>query len=715
MNVATSLTATFAICAAGIVATPFFRRPRSVPGIIAVFGTLAAAFGITAGATILFGDATFHVSLWSLPAVGVLQLSFDRLSAIFAVVSALVFIPVSLYSREHLRYYAERTGLKTFAVMYIGLFASIMLLTISGDIFTFLIAWEAMSLLLYFLVNTESKSTEARQASYLMLALGEAGTLAVAVAFLILANAAGSTSFSAIKAAAPSLTEGARWAVFLLSFIGFSVKMGLLPFNFWMPGAYSSAPANVAALLSGVTANLALYGVLRVNLDVLPISSPAPGLIIMAAGTLSALVGILYATIEKDLKSLLAHSTIENMGIIAVGIGAGFVFLAYGQAVLASIAFIAAFYHMINHSMYKSLLFLGAGTVETGTGTLDIDRLGGLLKKMPWTGLFALVGMLAIAAMPPFNGFVSEWLTLQSLLRSVELSSLGVKIAFVAAGAGLALTAGLAVTCFVRAFAMGFLGRARSKAVGTAREAGRLALAAMGLLALFCLALGVLPTYVIPAIDRVVSPLTGASGAQALIPPFFVTNAPASQLPASFAADFHNLGAQIGQNVLPGQGLAVLHRGGTANPVVFAMSTSYMLVALAVLLGLSAVLVWFFAARKHRVERRLGWDGGIRSLTPEMTYTATGFAQPVRVIFNAVLRPVTGENGTETIAGHFRMAIRRESKEVHVADRLVLRPFSRCALWISRMLARMHNGRVNAYAAYALLVLILFLLIALIR
>jgi len=711
VNIGTLLIASFAVCGAGMAVSAIVHQ-RLIPRILALFGSLTALIGIIIGAIALFRGDVFHFSLWSLPALGTLQLSFDPLSAIFTIVAGLIFIPVSLFSREYLRHYLERTGLKTFSIFYLGLFASIILLTIAGDIFTFLIAWEGMSLLSYLLVNTERESNEARQAGYLMLGIGEAGTLAVAVAFLILANAAGSSSFSATKAAVPNLSEGLRWAVFLLSFFGFGVKMGLLPFNFWLPRAHPVAPANVSALLSGVILNLGLYGILRVNLDILPINSPTPGLIILIVGAISALLGILYATIENNFKTLLAHSSIENMGIIAVGIGAGFVFLASGQAVLASIAFIAAFYHMVNHSVYKSLLFLGVGAVNVSTGTRDIDRLGGLLKKMPWTGLFVLVGMLAISALPPFNGFVSEWLTLQSLLRSVELTSLGVKIAFVVAGAGLALTAGLAVTCFVRAFSMGFLGMARSKVVHTAREVGKIALASMAFLALVCLALGVLPTYVIPAMDRVVAPLTGASGAQALVPPFFVANAPEGQLPPNFASEFHDLGAQIGQSVIPGPGLAVIHRGGKANPVVFAMSTSYMLVALFVLLGLCAGVVWLFVARRRKVERRPQWDGGVRSLLPEMTYTATGFAQPVRVIFTSILRPITGKNGTESIAEHFRVAIRREQKEVHLADRLVLHPLSASALWISDKFAHMHNGRVNAYAAYALLALILFLIIA---
>ena len=703
------LIASFAVCGIGMTASAVARE-RLIPKILALFGSLAGLIGIVIGAMGLKGD-TLHFSLWSLPNLGMLQLSFDRLSAIFIIVAGLIFIPVSLFSWEYLRHYLERTNLKVFSILYLGLFASITLLITAGDIFLFLIAWEAIALLSYLLVNTELKSKESRQAGYLMLAIGEAGTLAIALAFLILANAAGSSTFSAIKAAIPNLSEGSRWAVFLLSFFGFGVKVGLLPFNFWLPRAHPIAPANVSALLSGVILNLGLYGILRVNLDILPITSPAPGLIILFVGAFSAIVGILYATIENDFKTLLAHSSIENMGIIAVGMGAGFVFLASGQAVLSSIAFIAALYHMVNHSVYKSLLFLGVGAVDVSAGTRDLDRLGGLLKKMPWTGLFVLAGMLGIAALPPFNGFVSEWLTLQSLLRSVELASEGIKIAFVVAGAGLALTAGLAVTCFVRAFSMGFLGKARSKVTQSVHEVGKIALVSMAFLALTSLALGVLPTYVIPAVDRVVAPLTGASGAEALVPPFFVKNATAEQLPPNFASEFHDLGAQIGKDVLPGRGLAVIHRGSEANPVIFAMSTSYMLVALLVLLGLSAGVVWLFVARRRTVERSPPWDGGVKTLLPEMTYTATGFAQPVRVIFEAILRPTSTPNGIETIAEHFRVAIHRERKEVHLVDRLVLRPFSAGAVWLADKLARMHNGRVNAYAAYALLTLILFLII----
>ena len=240
------------------------------------------------------------------------------------------------------------------------------------------------------------------------------------------------------------------------------MKAGLVPVNSWLPLAHPVAPTNISALLSAVIVNLGIYGIVRVNLDLAPTVGAVPGLVVLVVGSLSALIGILYATIQGEMKRLLAHSTIENMGIVTAGIGAAMVFVASGHQVVGAIALIAALYHLANHSVYKALLFLGTGAVEAGTGTRDLDLLGGIVRTMPWTSAFFLIGVLSIAALPPFNGFVSEWLTLQTVLRSAELASTSIKIVFAVCGALLALTAGLAVTCFVKVFAMGFLGMSRS-------------------------------------------------------------------------------------------------------------------------------------------------------------------------------------------------------------------------------------------------------------
>jgi hydrogenase-4 component B len=296
------------------------------------------------------------------------------------------------------------------------------------------------------------------------------------------------------------------------------------------------------------------------------------------------------------------------------------------------------------------------------------------------------------------------------MLRSAELPSIPVKIAFALCGAGLALTAALAVTCFVKMFAMVFLGMPRSEGAETAAEAKGSSIVPMVFLAALCLVLGVLPTYVIPALNRTLQPWTDAS-TEALVPPFFASAPGHGTLPAPFVAEFHELGAQVGQGVLPGRGLVVLHRGGEANPVVFAMSTSYTLVVLAGLLVLTYAILRLWLTRRRKRAWGERWDGGLRRLLPEMTYTATGFSNPVRVIFDAVFRPTTVEDTRETVAEHFRNAIRREKETVHLVDKLVFRPVRSATLWFARGLALMHHGRLNAYVGYVLLALLLALAI----
>jgi len=268
------------------------------------------------------------------------------------------------------------------------------------------------------------------------------------------------------------------------------------------------------------------------------------------------------------------------------------------------------------------------------------------------------------------------------------------------------------VTCFVKMFSMGFLGMSRSDGAATAVEAQSPSIVPMVFLAVLCLLLGVLPTYVIPVLNRELQPWTGTS-ADALVPPFFASSPQHGSLPSAFAAEFHDLGAQVGQDVAPGRGLVVLHRGGPENPVVFAMSTSYMLVVLLGLLLLSYVVIRLWLTRARRSTRRERWDGGVRRLLPEMTYTATGFSNPVRVIFDAIFRPTTVEDTRETVAEHFRMAIRREHQSVHIVDRLVLQPAKNGALELARDLGVMHHGRINAYIAYVLLALLLALAVGL--
>lgn len=698
------------ICCTGIVASAFLPEPWS-PRVLAWTGSLASLSLLGIGSAGLFSQQPFTLQLWALPELGTLTLSIDRLSGLFLVVSGLIFLTTSVFSYRYLDRYSGHFSLRAFSSLYHLLLLAVALILTAGGVITFLVGWEVMSILAYLLVTCQHAKGQNPEAGYPMLSMGEAGFLAVTFAFLLIAGKAGGLSFASLRAVDTSAGAGLRWSVFLLSFFGFSVKAGIAPFNRWLPRVYPVAPATVCALLSGVLLNLGIYGIVRVNGDLLPIASVGPGLIVLAIGSLTALVGILYANRESDMKSMLAESSIENMGVVTAALGAGFVFLASHVPLLAGMAFIAALYQMLNHSVYKSLLFYGAGSVDSTAGTRDMDRLGGLIKSQPWIAGFFLVGAISISALPPSNGFVSEWLTLQALLQSAVLGSPSVKVVFAICGAILALTAALAVTCFVKAFAMSFLGIPRSQ---QARKSGRVPRSmrvAMGFLACLCLLLGILPTYVIPGLDRGASLLAKTSASETLVPPFFLTTSQQQLLPPAFVADFHNLGAQVGKGILPGPGLVVLHRGSARNPVVFAMSTSYMIIVLLLLLSsLFLALRWWMA---RRTKRSVGsvWAGGLGELPPELTYTATGFSNPVRVTFNAIFHPAEVEDSREMVAQHFRVAIRRIAEEVHVLDRIFYRPVQLGAEKVASGLAKMHHGRLNVYVAYVLLAFLTVLLI----
>lgn len=698
----------FLIC--GLGATLGIMMPdRRNPFWLSLTAGAASIVLLWVGGTLLLSGRGLTAYLWVVAPFGKLTVQIDRLSSLFLCITALVFLAVSMFSIGYLERYDGKYSLKTFSLFYHLLFASIVLTLIAGDIFLFFIGWEAMSILCYLLVNYEHEEGQNTRAGLIMLLMSEAGMLAAVLAFLIMASVSGGISFAALRSSSGSLGVTACWVVFLLSFLGFGVKAGLVPVNNWLHHAYPAAPTNISALFV-VASNLGFYGILRVNCDLLPVRHVSQGLVVLVIGTLSALAGILYATPENDMKKMLAHSSVENMGIATAGLGAGFIFISTGHHVLAGLAFIAALYHMTNHSLYKALLFLGAGSVDCQVGHRDMDQMGGLIKHMPWTALFFLAGALSIAALPPFNGFVSEWLTLQTLLQCAVLSSRAVKIVFALCGAGLALTAALAVTCFVKAFAMNFLGKSRSKEARQAVEAKRSMTLSMGILAAGCLLLGVLPTYVIPVMDHVVQPYVHESAMDQLVPPFFTVGKGNEKFTRVFVSDFHKLGAQVGGSVLPGRGLVIMHRGSARNPVIFAMSPSYTIVVLMLLLGGLFVVVHLLTGQRS-LKRRPAWGGGLKRILPDTTYSATGFSNPVRVIFNGIFRPIPVREARETIARHFLSAIKKEKKEPHLLDRLFGRPIILSGRWLANRLGRMHTGRVNAYAAYVLAGLILVLLI----
>lgn len=679
---------------------------RRAAGVLAVACCLSASLAFVAGAGTIGAGGSGDRVLWSFPMLGSVAVGTTPLGAIFTCIAALVYVPVSLYSLRYLERYRREYSLRAFACWYCLLLAAISGLFVCRDVISFFVVWEVIAITSAALVAYEWRHERNARAAFVMLAMSEAGTIAAVIAMLLARAGSGSLLFGS---PAPDISGGMAWAIFALSFFGFGVKAGLLPVNSWLPRAHPIAPGNVSALLSGVILNLGAYGIVLVNFELVPVRYVAEGVVVLLIGAASALIGILYATIEDDLKTMLAYSSVENLGIAATALGVAFVFIAEHQPIFAALGFAAGIYHVLNHSAYKGLLFLGAATLDAKLGGRSMNRLGGLIRVLPVTAALFFVGVLAIAAIPPLNGFVSEWMIFQALLRSVELLPLSLRVIFALCGATLALTAALAVTCFVKAFGMTFLGRPRTPlpAVDEAPCPMRIG---MALLAVECVVLGVLPTYVLPAISHSAANLFGPNAiTDALVPPFFKPSAAPNPLPADFVATFHALGAQIGMG-FPGRGWVVMLRGGTTNPVVFAMSTTYLLFFIAILLGVTYGVVRFMTRKRHSQKSRV-WAGGLSPLLPEMTYSATGFSNPVRVIFDAIFNPTEVENERKTIHDHFRSAIRRKREDVFFADRWLTHPVERAARSIAAFVARMHHGRLPAYVGYALGTLLLVLAI----
>ena len=429
----------------------------------------------------------------------------DALASFFLVVVNLGGASASLYG---LGYGHHDPAPHRVLPFFPAFLAGMNLVVLADDAFSYLLCWEFMSLASWALVMAHHREPGNAKAGYVYLVMASFGTLALLLAFGLLAGPAGDYGFAAIRAA--QHTPYAATLVLILMLLGAGSKAGLVPLHVWLPLAHPAAPSHVSALMSGVMTKVAIYGFIRVMFDLLGQPTWPASVVVLFLGSITAVMGILYAMMEKDLKRLLAYSTIENIGIIFVSLGLAMAFQANGLKAAAALAFTAALFHALNHSFFKSLLFFGAGAVLTATGERDMDKLGGLIHRMPFTSFVVLVGCVAISALPPFNGFVSEWLIFQAVLQSPELPQWALKIMVPAVGAMLALAAALAAACFVKTYGVTFLGRPRSTAAETADEVDRFSLAAMFILAALCLLAGILPGLVIDALSPVATQILGS-------------------------------------------------------------------------------------------------------------------------------------------------------------------------------------------------------------
>ena len=541
----------------------------------------------------LLGGNASHGELtlpFGLPWIGI-HFALDALSSFFLILVDRGAVVASVYALGYGKHEHHPGRVLPF---YPAFLAAMNLVVLAADAFGFLVSWEFMSLSSWALVLSSHHDGDNRRAGYIYMLMASFGTMMLLLAFGLLAGTEGHYAFSMMR-----LSAHLPWVaglVLVLMTLGAGSKAGLVPLHVWLPLAHPAAPSHVSALMSGIMTKVAVYGFIRVVFDLAGPPSWWWAVVVLIMGSVSAVLGVLQAVLQRDLKRLLAYSTVENIGIIFIGLGLALAFKTNGMAGPAALAATAALFHAFNHSLFKSLLFFGAGNVLTGTGERDIEKLGGLIHRMPRTAYIFLGGCLAISALPPLNGFVSEWLTLQAILISPNLPQWGLRFLVPASGAMLAFAAALAGACFVRAFGITFLSRPRSPVAETAVEAEPVSLRAMMALLLLCLVAGVFPGVFLDAFGPAAHVLVGSSmPPQPLLPTLSII--PISESRSSYS------------------GFLVFF---------FIMMASWAAIR----------VIHNLASRAHR--RGPAWDCGYPDPSPVIQYTADSFAQPIRRVFGPI-------------------------------------------------------------------------------
>lgn len=666
-----SLRAALALRVVGVVLVLLFASRPRVARLLGLIGSAFSSFLtlVAAVATLVAGGSSQGELLLHRASQMSLGYSLDGLAAWFLIVLSTLAIPIAIFSIGYLAdpHFGRRS---VFVVAVFNLLVgAVEIVFVASDAITFLFAWEMMTLTAAALVTTHHEDATSRRAAAIYLVMSHLATGCLIAGFLVLARASGSVSFAALLSG--DLVSGPmRDGLFALFFLGFGVKAGIVPLHVWLPEAHPAAPTSISALLSAVLLKTGIYGMVRVCAFGLGVPKLSWGVIVVAVGGLSAVLGVLYALMQHDLKRLLAYHSIENIGIILLGLGAGMMAASHGRKDLAWIGIAASLYHVLNHAVFKGLLFLGAGTVAMTTGTRQIEHYGGLLRRMPWTGLFFLTGAMAISGLPPLNGFASEWLTFQAFLFGFRGSTEPlVLFMFPLGGALLALTTALAAACFVKAFGISFLALPRSKASADAREAPVVMLAPQALLAFLCVVLGLFPGVVLRVMDPVLASLPGV------------------QRPADAMGD--------------GFGMAT-DKGGFDHVIPLAF-------ALLLLSGIA--FAGLLAARAGVAARRVPTWGCGGELSAQTEYTATAFSKPLMMIFGAVYRPTRRVESLSAVSPYFPQEVRYHSEIEPTFERYIYNPLLRAVLRAANGLKVVQAGSLHAYLAYVIVLVVWLMLV----
>ncbi|HEU0186835.1 MAG TPA: hydrogenase 4 subunit B [Gallionellaceae bacterium] len=644
----------------GLTGLLFQRSPRYIANVFFPLGALASLLVAASGLWALGAMPEEIVLLLGLPGLP-LHLRLDSLSAFFLILLGGASFGVSLFGSGYFRSMEGKT-LGLLCLQYHLFLAGMALVLLANDAYMFMVAWEVMALSSYFLVTTDHSVPVIRQAGFLYLLIAHVGAIAILLSFGVMqgGHGIGAYTFDAMRAA--QLSPLWASAAFLLALFGFGAKAGVLPLHVWLPEAHPAAPSPVSALMSGVMLKTAIYGILRVTFDLLHTQFWWWGVLALGLGLITAVFGVMFAAVQGDMKRLLAYSSIENIGLLLVGIGLTIIFHVYGKHALAALSLTATLYHSLNHAFFKSLLFIGTGSILHATGERNMGRLGGLIHRMPWAAMLMLVGVLAISGLPPLNGFVSEWLLLQAFLLSPGLPNNYINMLVPVAAGVIALAAALAAYVMVKFYGVIFLGQPREHSLQHAHDAGIWERIGMGWLALGCVVLGLAPVFVVQQIDLVSQMLIGAGLGNASTNWVFL--APVDTERASY-------------------------------------SPLYFLLAV---LGVMLLTTMLVRRLYHgRLRRGAPWDCGFPAQTARMQDSAEGFGQPIRRIFEPffkIEREVPSPFDT-----HPRYHVQTEDRLWHI----LYLPIRQVTEKLSSLAALLQHGRIHLYLTYTFVTLVVLL------
>lgn len=602
-----------------------------------------------------------------------LSLSFDPLSVFFLAVIGLVSFPSAVYSIGYLKNHYSQGKITLGWMLFIAFVLSMALVVMVKNAFLFLVAWELMSLVSYFLVVFDSEQEKSIKAGTIYIVMTHIGTAFIIAAILIMFKYSHSFDFAVLKETCLGMPSGIKNLIFILFLIGFGTKAGIVPLHVWLPYAHPQAPSHISSLMSGVMIKTAVYGIIRFVIMILGVDSLWWGSAILVIASISCLAGVIYAIMERDIKKLLAYSSVENIGIIFLGVGASMVFMKLNMPIPALFAMIAGLYHLINHALFKGLLFLCAGSVYKATGKRNMEKMGGLIKTMPWTAATFLVGSMAISALPPLNGFVSEWLTLQAFFMGVVGGTVGIKIFMGVLAGVLALTGGLAAACFVKAFGITFLAMPRSKYASDAKESPFSMKFATVFLAALIVIFGL-------AASPIIKILTGIAG-------------------SALAIDTTNINFTLNNLIITPQGAGNIY----LSPLITG-------IALIFIVALTASALYFILGRS-KVTINKTWDCGYYKLDSRTEYTATAFSKPFRIAFDFFLLPYRKTEKIRESFYHVKF-FKYEVYTTPVFKQFIYEPALNGILKIANGLKKIQSGSIHLYISYifiTILALIIFM------